>query len=157
MARRLGNERAWVASTLLLCALFTLSLHTRTARDTGIWRGQVAAGQALLRGEVPQTPSNPLWGYSLAAGALGDAVVGLQGALALLTLALWYALLRRLRRREFGGHGASSFLLNPLIFLVAMVPWLLLIGSYYSNSLSAILALAGTTVLVWALSHRASR
>ena len=136
-----GGAQASYSLAYLRHALFALSLHTRTARESGTWRGHVTAGQRLLRGEVPETPAYPMWGYSFAAGAFEDGLVVLQGALALLALALWYGLLRHRRRVELGGHGAGDLLLNPLVFVALMIPWLLLSGSFYSNSLGAIFVL----------------
>ena len=136
----------------LLAAVIAVALHAETEFGGGVWETHRVAGAALWRGDVPSTPGFPIWGYSLLAAPLGAGVVVVQLALLLVVLAVW---LGELSRGATGQRGIARFLANPAVLIAVLSPWILLTLSYYSNSLSALLAWIGAWAMLELLRRRA--
>ncbi|MGH9465710.1 MAG: hypothetical protein ACRD0X_08675 [Thermoanaerobaculia bacterium] len=138
------RSRRWLVAVAALFALLGLYSYAAGFGRLGVWRVHVADGERLLAGTLPSNPTYPAVAYSWLAGCFGELIVLPQAALALGALVL----LGRAVESEVGPPTPSRLREGSPWLLGVLLPWLLLVVSYYSNSVASILLLCGALAFV---------
>lgn len=76
----------------LFSFVFTLFgvIYSMIDPTNGIWSTHKMNGKLLINGKIPQPPAYPMWGYSILAGFLGNAILILEVILTLSLSIYWY-------------------------------------------------------------------
>jgi hypothetical protein len=144
--REAGRSGPTPLTVFVLLSSFFCTLGAAVASTTpkgSVWLDHLASGQSLLSGQVPTNPTYPLWGYSLLAATLSDQLVWVQAVLAILVSGWWFALVLKANPGVGSVHGVWF----PALVAVGLLPWFALATTYFSNSITIVLALLAACLL----------
>ncbi len=139
------------AVLLISCLAFFVS---SSQPKGGVWENHLSDGLLFLKGSIPRTPGYPMWGYSLLAGILRQNIIFFQAALLIAVFAFWYRSLGVLTTSTSPHGRLVGIMVHPIVVAMILVPFISLSISYYSNSVTYMLAFCATWMLYLAVEGR---
>ena len=150
------KQRKSLIFFLIVLFLSSFAFYISSILPKGnIWDNRhLKDGLLFLKGSISETPSYPMWGYSLLAGVFKENIILFQGALLLLVFLYWYKSLFGFATTVQRTRKLTKIIENPIVVSVILTPFIFLSLSYYSNSIANIPSFLGVWILYLAVENK---